>query len=937
MTSVSREPILLRLLGPVEVNLTSRWFAPGPPKQRAVLAALALKAGRCVSMRSLIETLWGEDPPPSAVKNIQLYVWKLRHLLGDVVLHRPAGYSMPAHSVMLDIDQFRSETAMAREACREGDMITASRGYRRALQEWRGPAMADLVTAGMAVHLAQPLAAERCQVIYELVELELAEGSGAKLVPQLAMWVAEEPHDERLREWQVRALLDAGQPARALAAYRAAESALANDLGVGTSAALRILAESAHEAMGQVVGPARNTAAPHQLPAAVTMFVGRRDETHAIVELLWPRVRSVPIVTIVGPGGIGKSALGLRVAHRAASRFPDGQLYLDLQGATPGLDPVSVDDALSTLLRSLGVAAEEVPRRLADAVRLFRSRTAGRCLLIVLDNAANPDQVRHLIPGTGGSAVLITARPTMTELDCAAQVLLDTLPAADAIELLTSALGRTRVFVEPEAQLNRLVHICGGLPLALRLAAARLVSRPTWPLAAFNEMLANEHDRLNELRQANVALRSSFAVSYQNLSPQGQCVFRCCGLFPGSDFSVAAIAALAELDEARVSELLEALVDTSLLYTRTAGRYQFHDLIRIYAAECARAQDPETVGDHRLARLAAWYLVSADVADRILMPGRGRVTISHDFTDLPMPPLVGDRSQALAWFETERCNLRELIRASAQRKLHSLAWQLPMVMKGFLELRRYTNDWITTHQIGLVSVQAIGDPYSHARVLNGLGSAYWRGERLSDAIECYTMALTIIRALADRRTEAILLTNLGGIHSERGDYELALGALRLALRIAEEVGDFDESFALNNLGHAYHECGRFHEALVLLQDALRIRREQGNRHGEGVTLHCVADTLLGLERIAEADDAATQSLSICVEQHNRYGHAAALHTLGTIRIAQQRHDEAIAHLHEAIGIYGQAGTTREQASAIADLLRAGGKPVESIDPIEYRH
>jgi tetratricopeptide (TPR) repeat protein len=481
------------------------------------------------------------------------------------------------------------------------------------------------------------------------------------------------------------------------------------------------------------------------------------------------------------------------------------------------------------------------------------------------------------------------------------------------------------VHAEADAHVDRLVRICGGLPLALRLAAARLISRPAWSLAAFNETLADERDRLNELRQANVALRSSFEVSYQNLTPHGQLVFRCSGLFPGPDFAAPAIAALADLDLPGVSDLLEALVDASLLNSRTPGRYHLHDLIRIYAVECGQSHDTESVATQRLSRLSAWYLASADVADQVLLPGRTRVIVHHDDPDLPAPPRLADRQHALAWFETERGNLREVVRVAALRGLHSPAWQLPMVMKGFLELRRYTQDWITTHQIALESVRTDGGPFSQAQVLNALGSAYWRGERLPDAVDCYAQALDIIRTLGDRRTEAILLTNIGGIHSECGDYEAAIDALRLALRIREEVGsELDPSFALTNLGHAFHRCGRFDEALAALQDALRVRREQGNRHGEGVSLHCLADTLLGLNRLADADEAATQALAICVDQGNRYGQAAALHTLGTIRIAQQRRDDAVVHLRQAIRIYDEAGAERDRTNAAADLAAATG-------------
>jgi DNA-binding SARP family transcriptional activator/Tfp pilus assembly protein PilF len=921
---VSSDQVKLRVLGPVEVNVAGQWVAPGPPKQRALLAALALNAGRTVSIRALIETLWFQDPPASAVKNVQLYVWRLRKWLGGLPQQRPSGYYLPEDSVVVDVSQFADLVRLARRARLAGDNGTASQRFSDALSVWRGPALEDVVAAGIGANLARPLAEERSRVIHELAELELARGRAADMLPRLHNWIAEDPLDERLRELEMQALLDTARPAQALRAYFAAESAMASDLGTDPGPELRRLSAAARHAMGETP---QQTVVPQQLPPTITTFVGRHSETSTLVDILRPRVRSVPIAAIVGPGGIGKSCLGIRVAHRLADSFPDGQLYLDLQGATPGLDPLAAIAALSMLLRSLGVAAEKIPHDLADAVRLYRSRTAGLKLLLLLDNAVGVEQLRPLVPGTGGSAVLVTARRNLAELEGLTQLHLGTLATDDAIELVTATIGRSRVTSDEE--LRRLTDACAGLPLALQLAASRLASRPSWPVAAFNDRLTDERRRLDELRLADVALRSSFAVSYQHLPPKAQHVFRCCGLFPGPDFTPPAIAALARSDESQVCDLLEALVDESLLHSRIPGRYHLHDLMRIYAVDQAHAYEDEHEVTQRLSRLTAWYLRAAADADRTLNAALSRPAPQYDHADLPAAPTYAGQTQAVAWFEAERRNLREVVQTAARHGLHRLAWQLPLIVKGFLDLGRYTDDWIATYETALESVQQCDDPYAQARVLNGLGSGYWRQERAPEAIDCYHRALAIVRGLGDRRTEAILWVNLGGIHGGIREFDAAIDALQRALQIREQVGgQFDETFALTNLGHVYHECGRADEARPLLERALRLRREQGNRHGEAITLHCLADTLLALRHYAEADAAAEQALTMFVEQGNRYGQGVALHTMGRVCAAQEL-PGAAAHLREAIAVLRDVGASRGAEEAEADLAginRLPGKP-----------
>lgn len=907
-----------RVLGPVELEVGGRWISAGPPKQRIVFAALCLRGGRVVSTDALIDLLWGENPPASAVKNVQKYVWQLRRLLGDRLRSQSPGYRLIIRAGELDADRFFVLVARARRAHRNGDLDRASQEFNEALALWRGPALADLVFDGSVAELARPLEVERIEAIHEFVDVETAAGRGEQLLPRLEAWVAGNRLDEPLRERQIRILLGAGRPVQALSAFVAAESQFLAELGVAPGPELQALAGAARRAM-TVSLPSDDPAPLHQLPPTIPTFVGRRSELGRLAELLTPRVMSVPVVSIVGAGGVGKSTLAIRVAHRLADRFSGGQLYLDLQGTSASLPPVTAGEAVRALLSALGVDPVDMPSDLAAAIRLYRARSGRQSLLILLDNAADIAQVRPLIPITGGSAVLITSRRPLPDVDGVAHLHLETLPEADAADLLRLTLGPERVASEPDDELVRLVEACDRLPLALRVASAKLAARPSWTVTAFNQRLRDERNRLNELQLADISVRASFAISYRHLSAVAQRVFRCCGWFPGPEFCPEAIAVLAGLNPDVVGVLLEGLVDEALVLSRRPGRYRLHDLMRIYATECAQEHEGDHAGRAALAHLAGWYLRAVDAADRLVMPVRGRGTVEPGVTDDPPPPRLENRHQAIDWFEAERPNVRAIVNAAAQRGLDQVAAQLPVTMRGYLELRRCMDDWIGMHQVALTCVRKLDDRYAHARVLNSLGSGYRCQERFAEAIDCYHQAVDLVRSLGDLRTEAILLGNLGSVYGECQNYEAATACLGRALEIFPRFNGVDQSFALHNLGHVHHECGRFHDALALLEQALALRREQGNRHGEGVTLHCLADTLLGLGQCSEADLAVRESLAICADEGNRYGQAAALHSLGRVRTAQGRFTDAEEHLRQAITIYRDLGNRRDETRAVADL------------------
>ncbi|MEH1127757.1 AfsR/SARP family transcriptional regulator [Micromonospora sp. CPCC 206061] len=561
--------------------------------ERTLLAMLLVRAGRVAPVDRLVEALWPDRIPASHASNLQTYVSRLRDRLRDVSIeHRDGGYLLRLDAEQLDVLVFRREVAAAREALAAGDAAGAADRFRRGLAQWRGRPFADLPALE---GIARTWEAERLDAVEDQVDAELAAGEHLPdVLSRLHRLIAEHPLRERPHGQLMVALTRAGRRAEALSAYQNARDVLVAELGVEPGSRLRDL----HRAILRGDDPAPAApAAPRawtpvcQLPPALPGFAGRADLLAEVVAFLTP-AEEVPVVALSGQPGVGKSALAVVAAHRVRPEFPDGQLYAHLAGASAA--PRDPDAVLAGLLRSLGTPESAIPRGLPALTAAYRARLADRRVLVVLDDAADPEQVRPLLPGTPGSAVLVTSRWRLSGLIDARHVAVEPLTDAEAGQLLAYVIGADRVAGE-RVSAGRIAAACGNLPLALRIAGTRLATRP-WRLRTLADRLDDEHRRLTELAAGDQQVRAALALSVRALSAPARAAFALLGLAGPASFAAWAVAALLPADQAEpaAEAVLDELVEASLVEPVAAGgepRYRMHDLLRIYADELATADE----------------------------------------------------------------------------------------------------------------------------------------------------------------------------------------------------------------------------------------------------------------------------------------------------------------------------------------------------------
>ncbi len=656
---------------------------------------------------------------------------------------------------------------------------------------------------------------------------------------------------------------------------------------------------------------------PRQLPVDVAHFTGRGAELATLDALLAQgdaaRPAAMMIAVIAGTAGVGKTALVVRWAHQVRDRFPDGQLFVNLRGYDPG-SPMAPEQALEEFLRALGVPAERIPAGLGERAALYRSLLDGRRVLIVLDNANAAEQVRPLLPGSSTCRVVVTSRGRLSGLiahDGASRVTVDLLPPAEAIALLRDVIGAARVAAEPEA-IVELASRCAYLPLALRIAAERAVTHPHATLAGLAGELAVVHDRLDLLATADeedeaTALRAVFSWSYHALSAEAARAFRLLGLHTGPDISTPAAAALTNTTPAQARRLLETLVGTHLIEETGRDRYRLHDLLRAYAAECAKAEETDHDCDAAVRRALTWYLHTGDAADRILNPHRRRIPLDHP--EVACSPLeFTTYGQALDWCEAERANLVAAIRQAAETDEHVIAWKLPLALWNFFTLRKHWADLIDTYRIGLAAAAHLHDRRGEAWTCSGLGIAYLDLRQYKEALECYQCALHISQEIDDPWDEAIALLGLGRTYLYLGQYEEALGPSQHALRICQEIDDlWGETFALLTIGAIYRKLRNFEDALDYFERTLAVVRAVSYQSGEAMTLHNLGDTYRDLQRFDEALEYFRRACATYRQISDRWGEAHTLRNIGdTLQKLNQR-EAAAEYWHQALPIFEDLG------------------------------
>jgi tetratricopeptide (TPR) repeat protein/DNA-binding XRE family transcriptional regulator len=655
---------------------------------------------------------------------------------------------------------------------------------------------------------------------------------------------------------------------------------------------------------------------PRQLPAAIRNFVGRAAELEALAGLLGDggqTGRGMVIALVTGMGGVGKTALAAHWAHQVAGLFPGGQLYVNLRGFDPGGSPAAPTEVVRGFLDALGVAPERVPAGLDAQAGLYRSLMADKRMLIMLDNARDEQQVRPLIPASPASLVLVTSRSQLTGLAAAEDarlVSLDLLSSAEARQVLTARIGAARVTAEPDA-VTQIADLCGCLPLALAVAAARAAARPRLPLAALVAELRDAAGRLDALDAGDTtaSVRAVFSWSYQQLRPGPARMFRLLGVHPGPDISIPAAASLTGSDQAQARRELTELTRAHLIAEHAPGRYALHDLVRAYAASQAQAADSDASRHEAIGRILDHYLHTAAQGCLVLSPARERLT--------PPPPRPGvrpeqltDTQQALTWFEAEHQILFAAAALAGDHGFDIHCWQLPWALSTFLNRRmRWWQEWFSLQPAAVAAAMRLGDKrgeaisrrmlafgrtrlgqyeQAHADLMVCLGLFQQLGDRQGEArihadlsladehlgrFEEYLahveQALAISRAIGDRVGEAGALNSVGWHYAHGGEYRKAQGFYRQAIALHAELGlPYGEAHSWDSLGYAEHQLGHLSEAADCYRHALELFRELGDSFNTATTLIRLGDNRHRAAEPATARDAWHQALQILDElQH----------------------------------------------------------------------
>ncbi|MEW2143636.1 BTAD domain-containing putative transcriptional regulator [Micromonospora vinacea] len=995
----------IQLLGGLSVHLLGRKLHLGTPKQQAVFAMLAVQPGQLVTVNDLVDELWPDSPPRSAVPNVRTYAANLRRTFETfesgrgVIVRQQSGYQFTLKPEAIDVFRFEMEFAAGREALTVGHMDQALARLGSAVARWRGPMLAGMSLGPVLGARVVAAEEEHLLAVELLADAQLRVGRSDLAIPLLREAIARHPLREPAYALLARALHERGDHAGALVTYDEARTKLMAELGVlpgsdlqafyrtivsavpsqrpGKRAVPRPAGQSARRVSkaaspGSVLipeGAPRPEPVDH-LPRAVTDFVGREDVVSRLLAETWRVEERVPAVHIIdGMAGSGKTTLAVHLARRLSDRYPDGALFIDLcgHGEKNLVEPAS---ALVTLLRQMGVPAGRVPVEFDDRVELWRQELARRRSVVVLDNAASSEQIMPLLPAEPTTVVLVTSRRHLSHPDVGPSQTLPLLNPQESVDLLSVSVGRDRVEAEPEAAAE-VVRRCGYLPLAIRLAGARLAHRRGWRLADLAGQMAGDAPVLHHLAQEESTVTGAFAASYEPLTSSTKRVFRFLGLYPGSRFSAPAVAALTGLTIAEARAALDDLVDRNLVEDLDSTRYRLHDLMRQYSIELCSRTDSASDRKAGLAHLFDFTLeVALRVAKTLEFNDLGPLV-----THLPFgrPELIDAIGEPTAdWLEAERTDLVTMVRAALDEGFHEQSWRLARALWRFCYIRGYFEDIITTHRHALTAAEASGDVGATALMNNYLASGYVRTGGNREALHHLTRAVALAEDSQDvlntaryranlaavywwsgNLAEAVtvgleclrdykgygnvrvpmVLPNLGIALTALGRYEEALRMHRLHLAWARTNSDeFHTLNALSHIGAVRLRMGDRPQAIRILLASLALRDRTGHRYAEAEVRNDLGIAYRGLGRLVEAQQEHELARKLSIGSGERHVEAAALNELGRTLLAQGRADEAFEVHQEALRLATRIAHPHEQGRALAGLA----EHFVRTDPVEAR-
>ncbi|MFC7529287.1 BTAD domain-containing putative transcriptional regulator [Actinoplanes sp. GCM10030250] len=979
------------VLGSVGAQAGGRRLVLPRAQTRGLLALLILDAGRTVGQDTIIDALWGGAPPSTARAQVHNAVAAIRRALaeigaGDAVTGDRFGYRLagppagpdPAEDV--DVVRFETLLRQAETAAARGDPA-AGRLFKAALAGWGGEPLADAAGAFVEATRAA-LVDRRLSAVEQLAALEVGNGHAGRVAADLAPLVAKHPLRERLRLRQMDALFHSGRKLEALRTYRAYRAALADAEGLDPGPQIAGLATAILRADASIEPPhagALPVAVPRMLPPDLNDFTGRAGQLAELDSRLSDSIGGrdgLKVVGVAGMGGIGKTALAVRIAHRVAGRFPDGQLYMDIGGQEPG-------DVLARFLRALGVDSQAIPRDVDERSAMFRSRLAVRRVLLLLDNAAGAEQVRPLLPGSSSCAVLVTSRSRLTGLAGAHWLDLGVFAPEEAVTLLRRVVDEERVGAHP-ADATALVRQCGWLPLAVRIAGARLAARPTWQLAHLVGLLGDERRRLDRLVTGDLEVRASLALSYEGLGPQPRRLLRRLATFDVPDFApwlAAAVLSDSEGESAdAVSAHLETLVDAQLLSLTAPDatgqcRYRFHDLVRLFARELADSDDGAALDRG----FGAWLWLAERFGARVYGPCYALMHGTAERVPVDLHAAGLSTAEPADWFEAERAALQAAVAQACAIGRVEVAFDLAGCLEKYFDIRGMYTDWLATNERVADACAAAGHLRGQAVMLRGLievttwNTAHHSGtamarmhtqatrlanlfDRLGDPVgQCDAAVLTAWAlagggrpvAAVEAAERALRLAEKAGYlggqarahvalalsHGEDGRLDVARDRLTQALALAAELrNDRFEATVLQFMGIVHCRAGDLPASRAALDASLAISRRHGDRYAEVLTLITQARVAVR-EGDPRAGDLAERAVFLGRRSTMTHHVADALSVLGEAELHAGRTGRAVQHLTESVRMW----RTRGWPSFLAGALRILGDALAATGRLAAAH
>jgi DNA-binding SARP family transcriptional activator len=914
------------LLGPVEFVADGTSIPLGRRRERLVLGALALTAGSPVSVERLTSVAWdGAEPPEHARAAIRVGASRLRKVLapyGIAIAARGDAYVLDVDPGDVDAHEFRVRVVAAGELT---DADERGAALRHALALWRGDVLEDVARPDVRHLLAGDLVELRLDAQRRCIEADIECGRHQQAIAELRGVVASHPTDEGFVGLLMEALVQSGRQAEALDAYAQARRALADELDVDPGPELsrrytRILRQAAGS---DVTSVRRLTVSVQTLPRDVPAFTGR-DAEFASLGAAVSAARPSPLVIVTGPGGVGKTALAVHWAHRATSLFPDGQLFVNLRGYGIGQAP-STNEALTQLLLALGEPLASIPPAADGSAAMYRARLAGRRMLIVVDNAATAEQVRPLLPGSPGCGVVVTSRDSLTGLTTnagAGRVLLRQLNVEHSIAVLRGVVGHRRIRDEFSAAAD-LAALCGGLPLALRVAAANLAGRPDMSIASYHAEMTSGSvlDALQVDGDVTMGVRATLSSSFDSLSEPAQRLFRLLGVLSGADFTIDTCTALTGTETVAAEQALGALCRAHLVERRAMHRYALHDLVRAYAVELGRGgADVEAVRE----RFLGYYLNSVNNAAETAYPHR-RYLSDESGSDGTRARTFSGRRKALAWLDDEVTNLVAEAVQAANVGPWRFAWQVCDALAGYFWLRRHAALWAEVIGAAERAVEAAADPRMAVLVLNRRGIMHWAYGEYEPAERAFVAVAETARRLGDREREAAALSNLGGITRELGRLAQARAFTSQALTLHLELGGMSSAGSvLINLSMLASDMGEFADSLDYGRRAESIYRQIDHPEGLGAALLVIAEALVD-SRVpyAEVVPVLHEAREIYDGVGGLGGQTALLTIHSRAALDDGRPDDALTFAERACTFVGQIKNVGQGVGA--SLARGGAR------------